>query len=71
MLGTGTGLRIRKGIDDATAGHTPNFWAPKNDFAAIAALLLSSPVNLLLVLVPLGFLAPHFGWGATTIFCLV
>lgn len=70
ILGTGTALR-RPTQDSHDGSPLPAFWAPKSDIIALKGLLFSSPMNLFLVLVPIGFVAGKLEWNATAVFCLV
>eukprot|EP00884_Botryococcus_braunii_P017948 jgi/Botrbrau1/4837/Bobra.0325s0048.1 len=57
--------------DPEEPGDPPPGWiAPKTDAAAVWHLFTSSYMNLLLVSVPLGFLAQYLNWGAPAIFSL-
>lgn len=58
---------------DAEGPHAriPTFWSPKTDLPALLNLLTGSPINALLLLVPVGFAAKSLGFSATWIFVLV
>lgn len=43
---------------------------PEGDLAAVMDIVLGSPLNLLLLCVPLGFLSAAYGWGPVWTFFL-
>lgn len=69
----GTGLR--RTTIESDAGEEPQkippFWSPHTDAKAIWGLLTGSWLNLMLVLVPLGYISAKYEWGATWTFSLV
>lgn len=52
-------------------GGEAGWFAPKTDAVAVWRLFTSSYINILLISVPLGFLAKQVNWGAAAIFGLV
>ena len=77
MMGSvpGLGLRGPGSVNDGEGGgerkKVPTWWSPKSDLQALWGLLVSSWLNVLLVLVPLGYLSHMLEWNAVAIFSLV
>jgi hypothetical protein len=65
-MGTGANLR-----PVPHAARIPAFWSPKTDIPAMWNLLIGSPINFLLILVPLGYLSHKCDWSPTWVFGLV
>jgi hypothetical protein len=72
MLGTGAALRkVPVAGLEGRPQKTALFWSPGSDLRAILGLLMGSWLNLLLVLVPLGWLSHKLDWSPTATFVLV
>lgn len=70
VAGVGTGAALHH-ADAVPHARIPTFWSPKTDLPALLNLLWGSPINFLLLLVPVGFAAKSLGMSATWIFVLV
>lgn len=67
-MGTGTGLMKEPITEEHTEG--PGWFAFKGDAVAIYGLVMSSWMNVLLVLAPLGILAHFLNWSPIAVFLL-
>ena len=69
------GAALRAALGD-TGGKVPTWWSPRTDARALWGLLVSSWINVLLIICPIGFWAgkqldPEWQWTATIVFVLV
>ncbi|KAL3154685.1 hypothetical protein ABBQ38_011234 [Trebouxia sp. C0009 RCD-2024] len=66
----GTGMGLPKEIVTADSDPGPGWFAFKSDVKAIYGLIMSSWMNVLLVMAPLGILSHYLHWGPVAVFLL-